>query len=402
MIDAIFAACLQQALMLSLAVALLRAVRPLLLRQGAGLTYAAWWLVPAFLLTPILPRPHAEPLQIALTSMFSASTDSLAALPTPPTTSSATWLALWVGGALVMLAVQGWRQLRLVGLGEELPAGSSPALVGLWSPRVALPVDFEQRFKPEERELILAHEAVHRQRLDNLWNLLAALLHALHWWNPLAWWAVRRLQADQELACDAAVLALRPNSGPTYARALLAAHNLDPQVAPVASRWSSAHPIVERIAMLKRPLHPSRRAVAVMTCALSACAGIAWAGQAATPADTSGPNLKLKLLVAQQVGERVNRLSLALAGRQGEAMRLENPGDGSDGNPPLALELTARLIDPGKVQIDTVIWEGRPLAVTARPRLVLKLDEPGMVENIEPGTNRRFSLVIVPSMAQRP
>jgi len=402
MIEAVFAACLQQTLMLSLAVVLLRAARPLLLRQGAGLTYAAWWLVPALVLTPILPRPHAEPLQVALTAMRGTAAVGLTAIPTPPATGTASWLALWLGGTVVMLALQAWRQWRLAGFGEHLPAGSSPALVGLLNPRVALPVDFEQRFKPEERELILAHAAVHRQRFDNLWNLLTALLHALHWWNPLAWWAARRLQADQELACDAAVLVSRPTCGPAYSRALLAAHGLEPSVAPVASRWASTHPIVERIAMLKHPLQPSRRAVVVMGCALAACAGIAWAGQAATTADTSGPHLKLSLLVAQQVGDRVNHLTLALAGRQGEAMRLDNPGDGSDGNPPLALELTARLVDPGKVQIDTVIWEGRPLAVTARPRLVLKLDDPGMVEHIESGSNRRVSLVIVPSLAERP
>jgi hypothetical protein len=107
-------------------------------------------------------------------------------------------------------------------------------------------------------------------------------------------------------------------------------------------------------------------------------------------------------LIAQQVGDRVNRMSLAMAGRQGEPMRMDNPGDGSDANPPMALDLTARVVDPGKVQIDAVIWQGRPLAVIARPRLILKLNEPGMVEQLEPGTNRRTSLVVVPSLFDRP
>jgi hypothetical protein len=139
-----------------------------------------------------------------------------------------------------------------------------------------------------------------------------------------------------------------------------------------------------------------------MGCVLAACAGLTWASQGAATADAAGPQLRLSLLIAQQVGDRVNRLSLALAGNQGEPMRLDYPGDGSDANPPLALDLTARVVDPGKVQVDAVIWVGRPLAVTARPRLVLMLNEPAMVEQIEPGTHRRTSLVVVPSLFERP
>ena len=107
-------------------------------------------------------------------------------------------------------------------------------------------------------------------------------------------------------------------------------------------------------------------------------------------------------MIAQQVGDRVNRLSLALAGRQGEPMRLDNPGDGSEANPPLALDVTARVVNPGTVLIDAVLWQGRPLAVIARPRLMLKLNEPAMVEQLEPGTSRRISLVVVPSLFERP
>lgn len=402
MIEAIFSAGLQQTLMLSLAVVSLRAARPLLLRQGAGLTYAAWSLVPMLMLTPALPRPSVEPLRVALTAAGRPAAAGLASIPVPTPSSTAIWLALWLAGTIAVLGVQSWRQWNLARLGERLAAGTSPALVGLLSPRIALPVDFEQRFTPGERELILAHEAVHRDRLDNLWNLLATLLVALHWWNPLAWLGARRMQADQELACDSAVLASRPDCGSIYAKALLAAHNLQPQGAPVASRWASAHPLVERIAMLNHCLHASRRRIVLMGCTLAACAGLAWASQAAATADTAGPGLKLNLLIAQQAGDRVHRMSHALAGRQGEPMRLDNPGDGSDANPPLALDVKARVVSPGNVLIDAVIWQGRPLAVIAQPRLMLKLNEPGMVEQLEPGTNRRISLVIVPSLFDRP
>ena len=275
MIETVFAAGLQQTLILSLAVVMLRVARPLLLRQGAGLTYAAWSLVPVLMLTSALPRPGVEPLRIALTAVGGPAAAGLVAVPVPPSHSAAPWLALWLAGTLAVLGVQGWRQWSLARLGQRLPAGSSPALVGLLNPRIVLPIDFEQRFTPAERELILAHEVVHRERLDNLWNLLAALLVALHWWNPLAWLGARRMQADQELACDSAVLASRPDCGPTYAKALLAAHHLQPHTAPLVSRWASAHPLVERIAMLSHPVHASRRRIVLMGCALAA-----WPAQA--------------------------------------------------------------------------------------------------------------------------
>ena len=393
---------LQQSVLLSVAVAVLRSARPLLRRLGAGLTYAAWSLVPVLLLTPALPRPGVEPVGIALSaaSAPAAAGQAFGALPLHIGTTP--WLALWLAGTLVVLGVQAWQQRRLARLGDRLPAGSSPALVGLLKPRIALPADFEDRFRPEERVLILAHEAVHRERLDNLWNLLASLLVALHWWNPLAWWGARRMQADQELACDAAVLAARPESRSTYALALMAAHSLRPEVAPAASRWVSSHPLVERIAMLSHPVRASRRSAILLVCALASCAGLAWAGQPAEAVGVNSPGLKLSVVLAQQQGDRVNRLSFAMAGRAGERMRMENAGDASEARPPMALELTARMTEPGKVQVDAVLWQGRPLAVVSKPRIVVKLNEPGMVEQLEPGTNSRTTLVIVPSLFERP
>lgn len=220
---------------------------------------------------------------------------ALPALPAPPTPQVPAWLALWLTGTALVIAAQAGRQWRLARWGDRLPAGASPALVGLVRPRVALPADFEQRFAPAERELILAHEQVHRERRDNLWNLLACALSALHWWNPLAWWAWRRLQADQELACDAAVLAAHPGSQTLYTQALLSAHGLTTHGAPLASRWSSSHPLIEKIAMLNhaRPLN-RRQASALLAAGLTACS-LAYAVEAESPHATRYVEIKLQL-----------------------------------------------------------------------------------------------------------
>lgn len=280
MTERLMATLLQQAALLSLAMVALVALRPWLRRLGAGALYASWLLLPALLLTPALPRPATEPLRVVLAAAGAAVQPAAPALPAPPASFATAWLMLWLGGAVAVLLVLARRQWRLGRQGTRLPAGSSPALVGLIRPRVALPSDFEQRFTPTQRALILAHEQVHRERLDNLWNLLACVLAALHWWNPLAWWAARRFRADQELACDAAVLVAHPAGQADYAQALLAAHDLHHLGAPLASRWGTAHPLVERIAMMKNARPLSRRAAALLTMALACAAGTVYGVQA--------------------------------------------------------------------------------------------------------------------------
>lgn len=277
MTELLLTALWRQAALFSLAVLLLAALRPLLRRLGAGALYAGWLLLPAVLLTPALPRPATEPLRVVLAAAGTTVQTAAPVLPMPTASKAALWIALWLAGAAAVLLVQARRQRRLSRLGTRLPAGSSPALVGLLRPRVALPSDFEQRFTRPQRALILAHENVHRVRLDNLWNLLACGLTALHWWNPLAWWAAQRFRADQELACDAAVLAAHPSSRTDYAQALLAAHDLHHLGAPLASRWGTHHPLVERIAMLNHPRTLTRRSGLALCVALLGTAGASYA-----------------------------------------------------------------------------------------------------------------------------
>jgi len=243
MTDTLLPALQRQALLLSLGALLLLALRPLLLKHlGARAAYAAWLLLPALLVTPLLPSLGTEPLAMVVTVAKLARTATAPLLPAQHT--EALWprllLTLWLGGAALVLGMQAWRQWRLARHGTLLPAGASPALVGLWRPRVALPADFEARFTPDERQLILAHEDVHRARHDNAWNLLACALTALHWWNPLAWLAARRMQADQELACDAVVLGRQPGRP----------RHLHPRAArgprPHAARCAAGQPLGQR------------------------------------------------------------------------------------------------------------------------------------------------------------
>jgi beta-lactamase regulating signal transducer with metallopeptidase domain len=72
-----------------------------------------------------------------------------------------------------------------------------------------------------QREAILVHELAHFRRGD-VWKSLLARLAALpHWFNPLAWYAVRRFEEAGEWACDDAVRRAAPEIVTPYAQALL-------------------------------------------------------------------------------------------------------------------------------------------------------------------------------------
>ncbi|PTT87675.1 hypothetical protein DBR42_11220, partial [Pelomonas sp. HMWF004] len=105
---------------------------------------------------------------------------------------------------------------------------------------------------------IVAHEAAHARRLDNLARLLATVLAALAWFNPLAWVALAALRHDQELACDAAVMRRYPGSWRRYGLAMLKLDGAQ-SLPPAASAWQSRHPLKERIMMLTK-IAPSARA----------------------------------------------------------------------------------------------------------------------------------------------
>ncbi len=94
----------------------------------------------------------------------------------------------------------------------------SPAVYGIIRPRIILPAAYRDR----DIELIILHEKTHIRSLDNLWRMVAFVVAAVHWFNPLCWLFLKEFLADLELSCDERVLAtLGPNRAKEYATSLL-------------------------------------------------------------------------------------------------------------------------------------------------------------------------------------
>jgi hypothetical protein len=89
---------------------------------------------------------------------------------------------------------------------------------------------------------------------------VAAAWSCIFWFNPLTYWALSRFRFDQELACDATVLAQGAAVPRRYAAALLKTQftTISPSRASPLCNWMEP-PLKERITMLNRPLPSAKR-----------------------------------------------------------------------------------------------------------------------------------------------
>lgn len=281
-------------------------------RRLAGARLASWlWLTPLIaaiaVLLPAIPQhaaPVAPPLRPLLEGAFDAAASwaAPALLVTPTTTTSAIDLtlilaALWAIGACTFLALMLSRQQRGMAAFGQLTCGpdglwrasgqAGPAVIGLFRPRLVTPADFESRFTPREQHLVLAHERAHLGASHTRINAGLALASCFNWFNPLIHLGVRCARADQELACDAAVVERFPGERRVYAEALLKTQ-LTSASLPLGCTWPprSSSLLKERVMMLARksPGRNTRIAGAGLVVSIGLAAGLA--GWAQTPGNT--------------------------------------------------------------------------------------------------------------------
>ena len=153
------------------------------------------------------------------------------------------------------------------------PSDSVPMVWGVLRPRLLLPQGFET-WSPEKQRGVLLHELAHLKRGDPLALWAAQWVKALHWFNPLVWLTLRQLRADQERACDDAVLRHGVRAS-DYAQSLLdlSRHNrLAPGLSLCALTITRCAPVEARV---KAILDPKRRREGVTLRWLAGLAGCA-------------------------------------------------------------------------------------------------------------------------------
>ncbi|UAL09545.1 M56 family metallopeptidase [Caulobacter segnis] len=201
---------------------------------GPRRAYGLWAVVPAAAAAAFLPSL--------------AETMDLGSPARPLGVWAGKLILLWLAGCAVATAILVLRERLFRKKVDQGLAG--PAVMGALWPRIVLPSDFAQRFEPREREMITLHERTHINRGDPIANLVIAGAGVVGWCNPMIALASRLVRIDQELACDATVVALRSDIRADYAKALMKAQ-MSVSTSPLACGWAT-HPLILRVSLLNR------------------------------------------------------------------------------------------------------------------------------------------------------
>lgn len=73
---------------------------------------------------------------------------------------------------------------------------------GLFRPKIYIPTNTTD----QEKIYIIEHEKVHLRRKDYLIKIIAFLLLAVHWFNPIMWISFMLMTRDMEMSCDEKVM----------------------------------------------------------------------------------------------------------------------------------------------------------------------------------------------------
>ena len=121
-----------------------------------------------------------------------------------------------------------------------IPEPIIPLTFGRREPKILLPAAYAKWSTLRQRTVLL-HELAHIQRRDVLSQLVANLITAIWWFQPLCWINRRTLRRNSEQACDALVLAsgVRPSD---YATQLFEiAHSFSKGQRPSSAAIAIAH-----------------------------------------------------------------------------------------------------------------------------------------------------------------
>jgi beta-lactamase regulating signal transducer with metallopeptidase domain len=281
--------------------------RPVRSAAGATVGYWLWLVVPAVVVSVLLPAPHRVIVSRAAVFSGHISSALTAAVsrnvaPGHRTDLIDVALVVWGAGFIILSLLTVRRQQALSPILRSLtrdPDGfyrghvAVPMLVGAWNPKIIVPADFEARYSKDERDLILAHERAHAARHDVAANLFGSFVVCVYWFNPLIFRALGWLRMDQELACDAHVLGERRDARRQYAETLLKTQLVAESAwrLPLGCPWQSIHPLKERVEMLKRPFPVRARRLAGVWFIVALTGAATYAAWAAGPAMSEGPKV---------------------------------------------------------------------------------------------------------------
>ena len=254
----------------------------------------------------------AQPVQRPASTPAQAGTDSAEpekSAQKPAVSVCKIFMLVWASGAALLglwflfCNLRYGRQLRAgvlraIAPKEGRPAvrltqtALSPCLFGLFPPTIYVTMDCAQ-----DEQLLhhcAEHEYTHYLHRDHIWAVLRGVCLALHWFNPLVWWAAALSRTDAELFCDEdTVRRLGEDARVDYGRSLIrmtCRERVDPLSAATTMSGRGGQLKTRIISITKHP----KTAIPVLILVLLLCA--AAVGCTMTGAKDAAP--------AQQTPER--------------------------------------------------------------------------------------------------
>lgn len=210
---------------------------------NAATRYATWW-VTLLALVAMPPLYHAiqsaEPfLQADINAQTSEFSPTNIAIRVDPTTAIP-WLSIiWVAASafLILRLPASYFSLRKLKTNASLiplPAKTlgrsarvlvsknikTPIAVGFLHPAIIVPTHLADQLSADELDRVLIHEYAHLARRDDWMHLLGRVIQSILWFHPLAWFILRQISLERELACDDWVVH-RTGDARAYAATLL-------------------------------------------------------------------------------------------------------------------------------------------------------------------------------------
>lgn len=203
-------------------------------RNAAAIRYWIWFAASAKFLVPLallqqlgdqVGRTLPDPLAVAPSLIEAANAMFIPSVPRGISDGMAPQIvavaiAIWTLGA-AMLCLRWflqWRSVRSMlesssQVSMHLPtpvritsADLTTGVFGIFRPVVILPRKVMQALSPKQLQAVLAHEACHVHRHDNLTAAMHKCVEVIFWFHPLVWWIGANLLREREAACDESVI----------------------------------------------------------------------------------------------------------------------------------------------------------------------------------------------------
>ena len=381
---------------------------------GAQLAYQFWLILPLAMLARCFPESAVPDLPVQIPVNFPANLELYSHATShddviAPLLIFSVWLVGVVSLGLAFF-VQYKRYLRFIAPLERRDtvylscrSDLSPALVGLWRQKIVVPADFFIRYLAVEQDLIVRHESCHAKRGDPYFNVVWAIAQCLFWFNPLLHLAARRFRADQEIACDDAVIASSFQHRRIYADTLLKTQ-IDDASSGVAlvCQMLSHHPLKERIMQLHRA-KPSPRKLLIGKLIgagmIAATSFLTWASS--LPISTNLTSAEFAQSQAlQKTGKKYStQVKILVDGEKFSPRTISSSGvpatvvvDGKTGKWEFSYSIEQGKSDAGGETAQLSLEVKKQGEILSRPKIVALLGQPARIKSSGEGADKNFDI----------